>query len=754
MPPTQGRSTEVSSASATTPQFADRFGLAAFALYLAVSALIFARGLIGHLSDYHIGVDIPPDATIFIWSLAWWRHAVLHHLNPLLTTAIWAPEGINLAWVTTAPLAAVLATPLTSAFGPVATCNLLFILSPALAAWTTFLLCRRITNSYWPAVLGGYIFGYSAYMLGQMQGHLHQVLIFPVPLLTYLVVRHYQGSIRTRTFVIASALTFAAEFLIALEVFATMFIFGALAIALSLTFSAPDVRKRIIATTLTLAAGLALAMILVSPFSYFLLISGTPHWGSMYSADPLGWLIPTTYFELGRVHLLQSIANRFPFDHFECDTYFGPVLIVIAALYARRHWHEPFARMMIDLLIIIAVLTLGPILHVMHHDLAGMPGAIVTRLPLMNKATPSRFTLYAYLILAIVSSVWIGELGSGAGPKIVISMLSVISTLPNLAAGYWVRPLNTPAFFSSGVYRKYLSPGETVVTLPYWMLGNGMAWQAQSDMYFRMAGGWTGPPPAEFDGWPIVKALATDTLVPEAEVQLKAFLANHGVTAVIAEGETKPSEGGTKPVEGGTKAIFRPLLASLDAAPVVTGGVTLYRIRPETLAPYRHLTALEMETRADSERLETLIVAANLYLAGGHDPAAIGAQALARLGLIPPGWVRDGPIIAFNALLISPWQHDGVSVGITGTYAALKPLIEKYRRDAQRIYFPFPTQLRDGAKVPTSSEVFVMMFDRAGLARAAGKASSGIRGAPNAHDGKASSIVAVDRMAPMAPISR
>jgi hypothetical protein len=40
------------------------------------------------------------------------------------------------------------------------------------------------------------------------------------------------------------------------------------------------------------------------------------------------------------------------------------------------------------------------------------------------------------------------------------------------------------------------------------------------------------------------------------------------------------------------------------------------------------------------------------------------------------------------------------------------------------------------------------------LARAAGKASSGIRGAPNAHDGKASSIVAVDRMAPMAPISR
>jgi hypothetical protein len=51
----------------------DRFGLAAFATYLALSALIFGRGLIGHLADYHIGVDIPADSTIFIWSMAWWR---------------------------------------------------------------------------------------------------------------------------------------------------------------------------------------------------------------------------------------------------------------------------------------------------------------------------------------------------------------------------------------------------------------------------------------------------------------------------------------------------------------------------------------------------------------------------------------------------------------------------------------------------------------------------------------------------------
>lgn len=689
--------------------------MAAFAIYLALSVFIFGRGLTGHLSDYHIGVAVPADSTIFIWSLAWWRHALLNHLNPLLTTAIWAPGGINLAWVTTAPLAAVIAIPMTSAFGAVVTCNILFILSPALAAWSAFLLCRRVANNYWPAIIGGYIFGFSAYMLGQMRGHLHQVLIFPVPLIAYLAVRHYQREIRTRTFVILSALTIAAEFLIALEVFATMTIFGLIAALLGVNFTTGDSRRRVVATALPLALGAILSLILVSPFICYLFASSAPRWGTMYSADPIGWLVPTTYFELGRLPILQSIANNFPFDQFECGTYVGPVLIVIVTLFARRHWREPFARMMIDLLIIIAVLSLGPMLHVMHHNLVGLPGAIVTALPLMSKATPSRFAMYAFLILAIVTSLWLGEARRGPRTKITVAGLLVLSTLPNLSTDYWLTPNSTPEFFTGGAYRKYIAPGDTVVTLPYWMLGNGMLWQAQTDMYFRMAGGWTGPPPPQYDGWPIVKALATDTLVPDAELQLKAFAANHNVTAVIAGSGTNP--------------VFEPMLATLDQNPIVNGGVTLYRIRPGSLVPYQHLTAIEMETRSDSERIDTLIAAANRYLAEGHDPAALNVKVAEQLGLIPLGWARAPTALAFNALWLGQWNDTGVSVGITGSYEALKPVIAKYRDDAERIYFPFPTELHYTAKVPAGAHVIMLIFDRAGLARAAAKASVAPRNA-------------------------
>lgn len=687
----------------------DKYGLGALSLYFALSALFFGRALAGHLSDYHIGVDIPPDSTIFIWSLAWWRHALLNRLNPLLTTAIWAPGGINLAWVTTAPLATMFAIPATSAFGPVATCNVLFILSPALAAWIAFILCRRIANSYLPAIMGGYIFGFSAYMLGQMQGHLHQVLAFPIPLAAYLVMRHYQDEIRTRTFVILSALTFAAEFLIALEVFATMTIFGTVAVALALSLSSGETRKRIVRTIAPLSIGYALAAILVSPFIYYLFLQGNPHWGSMYSADPLGVLVPTTYFELGRLPFFQSIATRFPFDPFECDTYFGPVLIAIVVLYARRHWREPFARMMVDLLVIIAVLSLGPVLHVMGRNVAGMPGALLTSLPLMGKATPSRFAMYAFLEIAIIAAIWLSEVNLRSLGKAAIGGLIVLSTLPNLSADYWARPANTPAFFTNGTYRKYIAPGETVVTLPYWMLGNGMLWQAETDMYFRMAGAWTGPPPPEFDGWPIVKALATNVLTPDAETQLKAFLANHGVVAVIADSGTNP--------------VFQPMLSSLDDAPITTGGVTIYRVRPGVLAPYRHLTALDMETRSDSERFDALVNATSRYLSDGHDLAALDPSMLQRLGLLPPGWVRNAKVLAFNALWAGPWKDSDVSIGITGSYAGLKPVIEKYRGDALRIYFPFPTELGNTANVPEGSYVLMMMFDRAGLTRAAAKAS-------------------------------
>src|SRR4029077_20436627 len=127
----------------------------------------------------------------------------------------------------------------------------------------------------------------------------------------------------------------------------------------------------------------------------------------------------------------------------------------------------------------------------------------------------------------------------------------------------------------------------------------------------------------------------------------------HSVDAVIAGSRTE--------------RVFQPMLSSLDNNPITTGGVTIYRGRPDALAPYRQLTALEMETRADRERFDTLVAAVERYLVTDHELAALNPNVANRLGLIPPGWVHYDKVLAFNALWIGPWKDNGVSIGITGS---------------------------------------------------------------------------------------
>src|SRR5579863_800443 len=157
----------------------DRWGLAAVLLYTALAALFIGRALPGHLSTVHVGKS--SDPSVYMWFFVWWPYAIAHHLNPFVTPLLWAPLGFNVTWTTGVPLAALAAAAVTTRFGPVVAYNLLSILSPALAGWTAFLLCRRITRRYAPALAGGYIFGFSSYMLAESRAHLVLVLVFLVP---------------------------------------------------------------------------------------------------------------------------------------------------------------------------------------------------------------------------------------------------------------------------------------------------------------------------------------------------------------------------------------------------------------------------------------------------------------------------------------------------------------------------------------------------------------------------------------------
>ena len=166
---------------------------------------------------YLVGYGRDPE--IFVWSFAWWLHAIETFQNPFVSHAIYAPGGINLAWATTVPGLAVALraghravrarrSPTTSRR---CSCR-------PLAAFTAYLLCRHLTRSTWASLVGGYLFGFSSYMLGQSQGHMHMTSVFLLPLIALATTRYLQGELDGRGFAWRLGLLFGLEVWLSTEV--------------------------------------------------------------------------------------------------------------------------------------------------------------------------------------------------------------------------------------------------------------------------------------------------------------------------------------------------------------------------------------------------------------------------------------------------------------------------------------------------------------------------------------------------------
>ncbi|MBV8356533.1 MAG: hypothetical protein JO189_01150 [Deltaproteobacteria bacterium] len=706
--PTDGASPErrsIYAGGARLERFRDRYGLSALMIYAALSFGFIGRSITGGLSSRYIGRS--NDPTVYMWLLSWWPYAIAHRLNPMITYAVWAPDGFNLAWTTSMPLPALLAAPLTNAFGPVVAYNVLCILAPAAAAWGCFLLCRRITADYLAAAAGGYVFGFSAYMLAETRGHLPLVLVFPVPLALLLLLKRLEGSIGSFWFSILLGVVLATAFLCWAELYATMALFGAVALGLALFFGGDAMRQRLRDLLIPIGAAYALSLIVVLPYLYYFFQPGYPrspiNSPRMYSADLLNLLFPTLVNALGGIGFVENIARRFGANSLETSAYFGLPLIAIALWFAWERWREPMTRVLVTFLVIVCVLMLGPRLHVNGHELFGMPWKIASHLPLLRHALPVRFSLYAFLGLAIIVSMWLSA-PRPAGVKLAAIVLLAIFLCPNLHSGFWSRNNDTPEFFMRDDYLRYLKPGENIIALPYGINGSSMLWQAAAAFYFRMAGGWTSITPHEFQSWPIVGAMLTRTYIPEMTLQLHAFMAAHGVrTILVTDSEAE---------------FWHPMLAPLDSSPIRSGGVVVYSTSPGKLPAFQAQSALEMERRSNLARFSALLRAAHEYIAQNEDMAELTPMRAQEKGLLPPHWVTDPDVRTNNGLYLGPWDGNKVALGVVGTYWGLQPLIEKYHAAAAKIFFPFPKRLTEPPEGDTFMRLLVMVFDRNGLAQA------------------------------------
>jgi hypothetical protein len=507
-----------------------------------------------------------------MWFLEWWPYAIGHGINPFVSRAVWAPQGVNLAWSINIPFPSLVLSPVTALFGPVVSYNVIALLSPALAALTAFVLCRHVTRSFTASLLGGYLYGFGTYELSQMLGRLQHMVIFLAPLVVYLVLRLLEGSISRRWFVPLLGLCLAAQFLSSTEIFLTFTLVGGATLLLALVFI-PSVRPRFAAAVIPIVAAFGLCALLVSPYIYYGLSPGLPNRDFVdaqnFSADLANFFFPTRLTWLGHT-AFRGVAQHLQGGNIgERSAYLGLPLIALVASFVTRFWRQAVGKILTLVLVGVIVAALGPRLHIDGSEALGLPWKLAVHLPLLRNAVPSRFTMYAFLIVGIMAALWLADARGTPWKKWALAGLSVLFLLPNLGTNLYHRSdIRIPAFFDQGVYKRYLHEGDTIMILPL-APQDEMLWQARSSMYFRLASGYVGSPYADK-----TRLLDESRGIPHAPAGFNRFAREHGVSAVVYVPGADVAPSNQLPPD-----VWTRLRASLGVKPVRTGGVLLYRLR-------------------------------------------------------------------------------------------------------------------------------------------------------------------------------
>lgn len=236
--------------------------------FLFISITYFGYNNIHTFNLYLVG-DKHSDKFFHFWDFQWWPYAILHGLNPFVTYMAWMPTGFNLARTTSMPGIALLAAPLTLILGPIISYNIFILLTPALAAWTIFLLCRYLTQSVVPSIFAGYFYGFSSFMIDHMGGHVFLTAsAFLIPLLIYLNLRFLNQEITRLRFVIMSVIFLSLLFLFTLEIFTYYVWWASIGFLLCYVWM-KDLRKNLRQLFLLNCLNLLIVSVLVSPYLYY-----------------------------------------------------------------------------------------------------------------------------------------------------------------------------------------------------------------------------------------------------------------------------------------------------------------------------------------------------------------------------------------------------------------------------------------------------------------------------------------------------
>jgi hypothetical protein len=524
------------------------------------------------------------------WYLAWTPYALLHGHNLFYTTQMNYPSGVDLGSNTLMPLLGVLAAPFTLTIGPAGALVLMMRLGFALSAISMCLVLRRWTT-WWPAAfLGGLMYGFSPYMLGQSNTHLH-LLFVPLPPLFLalgdeLLVRR-RWSVRKTGLCIG--LVAGLQYLIAAEVLASCFLMAAIGIVFLALCHPREVQAGAI-RLLGAGAWSAVPFLILTAYPIYTDFTGPGHIVgpsqatsllSSYHTDLIAPFVPTMDQRFGPASWF-ALADKFGAGNYrENGIYLGIPLVV--ALICIVYWGRRVAlvRFAGFMAVVAFVLSLGPRLEVAGHQTdIPLPYAVLLHVPLYAGGVPGRFSLYLQLFSAVLVGIGVDRLRQRALSgwwvrakhavtsrtgislrlreglvlgAMAIAFVPLIPRFPDLTVA-----TNEPSYVADGRLASDAA-GSTLLTYPYteFPWNAPMLWQANARMSFSLLGeyaiitkpnGQVSPTP------PVLAPAAMQTLfaaalyggqspatgqpppsTPALETQLRVFLKRYGVGTIVVQ---------------------------------------------------------------------------------------------------------------------------------------------------------------------------------------------------------------------------
>jgi hypothetical protein len=524
-------------------------------IYLAVA---FALTADSWSNPAHTVIGEGGDPISFLWALQWPAFAIGHGLNPFFTHYLIAPQGTNLMW-TGSSGPGILLAPLVFLLGPAVVYNLMAAGSLAISAWLAELAIHRLVPSWPGAIVGGLVFGFSPYMMGHAYGHVTITMAFLPPLILILL---HETLIRQRWRWWATGafagLLLAIQVITFLETIAITFVGAAIVTVLLAVQRWHEIRPRLayaikvcaaVGVTFLAAAAYPLSTMLFGPER---LGSGTVQPPDLLVTDIVNFLVPsvTTRFIPS---VLNSTAIRVT-NGVESGGYIGIALLAICIMTAIVLWRNIVVRTAALTGLILAILSLGPRLHVDGTVLTvPLPFAIFAHLPLVDNILAARLMGIVDLCVGVLVAAYVAHLGNVRAPwralgvfLLGFGLFLIVPAplpLPN-------EPYTVPSYFTSRAV-KQIPAGSTALVAPFDSDGtddNPQIWQAASGFRFKMPEGYvyvqtssgptTGPIPVPLSEQMGLIFIATATspapaLTPADRVVFLAQLSEWHITTVV-----------------------------------------------------------------------------------------------------------------------------------------------------------------------------------------------------------------------------